>query len=75
MKTLKDIKVGEKTKVIKLDWQDEIALVNIDALKEELEYRFGLRKLIQKYNPFNCWKTLKIFKLQRRFEIKSSVNV
>lgn len=25
-----------KTKVIKLDWQDEIALVNIDALKEEL---------------------------------------
>lgn len=25
-----------KTKVIKLDWQDEIALVNMDALKEEL---------------------------------------
>lgn len=25
-----------KTKVIKLDWQDELALVNIDALKEEL---------------------------------------
>ncbi len=25
-----------KTKVIKLDWQDEIALANIDALKEEL---------------------------------------
>jgi hypothetical protein len=24
------------TKVVKLDWQDEIALVNIDALKEEL---------------------------------------
>ena len=39
-----------KTKMIKLDWQDEIALTNIDALKEELEYRFGLRKLIQKYN-------------------------
>nr|WP_270248933.1 hypothetical protein [Coprococcus catus] len=25
-----------KTKVIKLDWQDELALANIDALKEEL---------------------------------------
>lgn len=37
-----------KTKVIKLDWQDEIALANMDALKEELNYRFGLRKLIQK---------------------------
>ena len=64
-----------KTKTIKLDWQDEIALVNMDALKEELKYRLGLRKLIQKYNPFNCWKTLKIFKLQRRNEICSSVKV
>ena len=64
-----------KTKTIKLDWQDEIALVNMDALKEELKYRPGLRKLIQKYNPFNCWKPLKIFKLQRRDEICSSVNV
>lgn len=64
-----------KTKIIKLDWQDEIALSNIDALKEELEYRLGLRKLIQKYNPFNCWKTLKIFKLQRSDEICTGVNV
>ena len=63
------------TKVIKLDWQDEIALANIDALKEELEYRLGLRKLIQKYNPFNCWKALKIFKLQRKHEIKLGVKV
>lgn len=64
-----------KTKVIKLDWQDEIALTNIDALKEELEYRLGLRKLIQKCNPFNCWKTLKIFKPQHKDEIYLSVMV
>lgn len=37
-----------KTKTIKLDWQDELALSNIDVLKEELDYRFGLGKLIQK---------------------------
>ena len=49
-----------KTKNIKLDWADKIALSNIDILKEELDYRFGLRKLIQKYNPFNCWKALKL---------------
>ena len=63
------------SKVVKLDWQDEIALSNIDALKEEFEYRLGLRKLIQKYNPFNCRNPLKIFKLQHKDEICLSVNV
>jgi len=37
-----------KTKTIKLDWRDEIALTNIDAAKEEFDYRLGLRQLIQK---------------------------
>ena len=64
-----------KTKMIKLDWQDEVALANMDALKEELEYRLGLRKLIQKYNPFNCWEPLKMFKPQHKNEICLSVTV
>lgn len=63
------------TKTIKLDWKDELALANIDALKEELKYRLGLRKLIQKYNPFNCWKPLKIFKPQHKDEIYLSAMV
>lgn len=63
------------TKIVKLDWQDEIALANIDALKEELEHRLGLGKLIQKYNPFNCWKPLKVFKPQHKDEICLSVMV
>lgn len=63
------------TKTVKLDWQDEIALANMDALKEELNYRLGLRKLNQKYNPFNCWKTLKTIKPQRKNEISLSVMV
>ena len=61
--------------MIKLDWQDEVALANMDALKEELEYRLGLRKLIQKYNPFNCWEPLKMFKPQHKNEICLSVTV
>ena len=36
------------TKVYKLSPDEELALTQIDALKEELDYRFGLRKLIQK---------------------------
>ena len=61
--------------MIKLDWQDKIALANMDALKEELEYRLGLRKLIQEYNPFNCWKPLKTIKPQRKNEICLSAMV
>lgn len=64
-----------KTKTVKLDWQDELALANIDAMKEELDYRLGLRKLIQKHNPFNCWKPLKVFKLQHKDEICLTVKV
>lgn len=64
-----------KSHIEKLNWQEEMALAGIDALKEELDYRFGLRKLIQKYNPFNCWKPLKIFKPQHKDEIYLSVTV
>lgn len=48
------------TKIVKLDWQDEIALVNMDALKEEfdLQIRFGVTH--SKIYPLNCWKILKI---------------
>ena len=64
-----------KSHIEKLNWQEEMALAGIDALKEELDYRLGLRKLIQKYNPFNCWKPLKIFKPQHKDEIYLSVTV
>ena len=73
-KALIDMK-AVKTKIIKLDWEDEIALKSIDALKEELEYRLGLRKLIQKCNPLNCWESLKMFKPQHKDEICLSVMV
>lgn len=37
-----------KTKMIKLDWQDKIALANMDALKEELVNMVRKREILEK---------------------------
>ena len=64
-----------KTKTIKLDWKDELALSNIDALKEEFDLRTRFRETYSRINPSNCLNALKISKLQRKNEISLSVNV
>jgi len=48
-----------KTKIVKLDPYQEIALANIDALKEELDLQVRFGATHSKINPFNCLKILR----------------
>lgn len=48
-----------KTKVVKLDPYQEIALANIDALKEEFDLQIRFGETHSKIYPLNCWEILR----------------
>lgn len=64
-----------KTQMISLDWQEELALSNIDALKEELDLQVRYRETYSKINPLNCWKILRAIMPQHKIEINLNVMV
>lgn len=63
------VKVGLQDKTFIQDQKDE---GTYNEASFEREYKIGS---LYSLNIINCWKTLKLYKLQRNFEIKISVNV
>lgn len=48
-----------QTKIVKLSWYEELALSNIDALKEEFDLRTRFGETHSKIYPLNCWNPLR----------------